>query len=161
MLRELPMLGPGPRRVKAKSRAVLIFVCVAVAAGCFWRTYPQRLRTHSDLLVSFARKGRDLVVTGRFTAENLPELTYPLERAAAFAADARRRTDTPPASLLAFDRLLERYRAFVERVDRERHERAGPPDASALDAPVAEIESAAGAVAAALEHEHVSSGGAG
>ena len=111
--------------------------------------------------MAFARKGRDLVVTGRFTAENLPQLTYPLERAAAFAADVQRRTETPPASLLAFERLLERYRAFVERVDRERHERAGPPDATALDAQVAEIESAAGAVAAALDHERVSPGAAG
>jgi hypothetical protein len=139
----------------------VIFLCLAVASGCFWRTYPQRLRTHSDLLVAFARKGRDLVATGRFTAENLPELTYPLERAAAFAADVRRRTEAPPASLLAFERLLERYRAFVERVDRERHERAGPADVSSLDAAVVAIESAAGEVAAALEHERVSSGAAG
>jgi hypothetical protein len=111
--------------------------------------------------VAFARKGRDLVATGRFTAENLPELTYPLERAAAFAADVRRRTETPPASLLAFEHLVERYRAFVERVDRERHERAAPTDTSSLDAPVAEIEAAAAAVVAALEHERVSSGAAG
>ena len=47
---------------------------------------------------SFARKARDLVATGRFTAENLPELTYPLERRdgvrgrrAPAASDAARR----------------------------------------------------------------------
>ncbi len=156
------MLGPGPRRVKAKWLSGLILVVVAaVAGGCFWRSYPDRLRTHVELLVAFARKGRDLVATGRFTAENLPELTYPLERAAAFAADARRRTDAPPPSLAAFDRLIERYRAFVALVDRERHGDAGPAAAASLDASVAAIEGAAADVTAALARERVSSAGGG
>src|SRR6185436_13065517 len=100
-----PMLSSMTRVVKAKY-AFVARVCVAVASGCYWRTYPDQLRTHTDLLVAFARKARDLVATGRFTAENLPELTYPLERAAAYAADARRRTTAPPPSLDAFDRLI-------------------------------------------------------
>ena len=161
MLRELPMLGPGAGTVKAKCMLGVIFLCMAVASGCFWRSYPQKLRTHSELLVSFARKGRDLVATGRFTAENLPELTYPLERAAAFAADARRRTDAPPASLVAFERLIAEYRAFVEQVDRERHDRSGSAEAATLDTPLAEIESTGRDVAAALERERVSGGAAG
>jgi hypothetical protein len=139
----------------------MIFLCLAVLGGCFWRSYPQRLRTHSDLLVAFARKGRDLVASGRFSAENLPELTYPLERAQAFAADTRRRTEAPPASLVAFERLIERYRALVERVDRQRHERDGPEDAASLDESVAAIEAAAGEVAVALEREHVTSAAGG
>jgi hypothetical protein len=139
----------------------MIFLCLAALGGCFWRSYPQRLRTHCDLLVAFARKGRDLVATGRFSAENLPELTYPLERAQAFAADARRRTEAPPASLVAFERLIERYRALVERVDRRRHERDGPEDAASLDESVAAIEAAAGEVAVALERERVTSAAGG
>jgi Xaa-Pro aminopeptidase len=161
VLRELPMLGPGAGRVKAKPRLGAIFLCLAVASGCFWRSYPQHLRTHSELLVSFARKGRDLVATGRFTAENLPELTYPLERAAAFAADVRRRTDAPPPSLVALERLIERYRTFVQQVDRERHERAGPADLASLEAAVTEVEAASRDVAAALERERISSGATG
>lgn len=156
------MLGPGPRRVKAKCLPGVIFVLVAaVAGGCFWRSYPERLRMHSELLVAFARKGRDLVATGRFAAENLPELTYPLERAVEFAADAHRRTAAPPPSLAAFDRLIERYRAFVALVDRERHAAAGPAAAASLDEPVAAIEAAAADVTAALARERVSSGEAG
>jgi hypothetical protein len=139
----------------------MIFLCLAGLGGCFWRSYPQRLRTHSDLLVAFARKGRDLVASGRFSAENLPELTYPLERAQAFAADARRRTEAPPASLVAFERLIERYRALVERVDRQRHERDGPEDAASLEESVAAIEAAAGEVAVALERERVTSAAGG
>jgi hypothetical protein len=149
VLREPFMLGPASEPVKANCGPIVIFVCIMVAiAGCFWRTYPQRLRTHSELLVAFARKGRDLVATGRFTAENLPELTYPLERAAAFAADVRRRTETPPESLTAFEREIALYRAFVERVDRSRHDRD-----DSLDAAVAGIERAAHDVDAALGRE--------
>jgi hypothetical protein len=153
VLRELLMLGPGAGTVKAKHRPGVIFLCLAVASGCFWQSYPQRLRTHSELLVAFARKGRDLVATGRFTAENLPELTYPLERAAAFAAEARRKSETPPESLVAFERLIERYRAFVQRVDRERHDRTGTAETASLDATVAEIEATSADVAAALARE--------
>jgi hypothetical protein len=155
------MLSPAPRPVKEKCRLVVFFLCLAVAGGCFWRSYPQRLRTHSELLVAFARKGRDLVATGRFAAENLPELTYPLERAVAFAADVRRRADTPPASLVAFEELIARYRAFVERVDRARRERGGPAEAASLDEPLGDIESAARDVATALERERASPAGAG
>ena len=104
---------------------------------------------HSDLLVAFAGKARDLVASGRFTAENLPELTYPLERATAFDADVRRRAPEPPASLLAFERLLDRYRAYVDLVDRTRRDSAADrlgPVTAALDG----VEQAARDVATAL-----------
>ena len=130
------MLGPGPAGVKAKT-ARIVLVCLVVStcvSGCFWRNYGARLQMHSDLLVAFARKARDLVASGRFTAENLPELTYPLERATAFDADVRRRAPEPPASLLAFERLLDRYRAYVDLVDRTRRDpaadRLGPVSAA-------------------------------
>jgi hypothetical protein len=111
--------------------------------------------------VSIARKARDLIATGRFTAENLPELTYPLERAAAYAADARRRTTAPPPSLDAFDRLIERYRAYVERVDLQRRERDGAAALVAVEQSLADVEAAAGEVRAALERERLNSAGAG
>jgi hypothetical protein len=152
------MLGPASGPVKENRRLGVIFLCLAVASGCFWRSYPQRLRTHSELLVAFARKGHDLVATGRFTAESLPELTYPLERAAAFAAEARRRTDTPPPSLVAFEELIARYREFVDRVDLARRGRRRDV---ALDEPLEDVEAAARAVTAALEREGTSAAAAG
>src|SRR5262245_32563047 len=108
------MVGPGGARVKA-------ITCFAVAAlaGCFWRSYAPRVRTHTQVMVGIARKAVDLVAAGRFTAENLPELTYPLERAEAFARQARSRAGGhAPASLAAFDALTARYRTFVDTVDR-------------------------------------------
>ncbi len=140
MQRERGMLGPAAGVVKAKALLLALVACLAAASGCFWRSYPERLRTHAELLVSFARKARDLVATGRFTAEDLPELTYPLERASAFAADARRRADAPPASLVAFDTLLGRYRALVDQVDRARRD---PEAARTLDDTLTSIEAAA------------------
>ena len=150
------MLGPGRVGVKA----ALALGCAL--AGCHTRGDTARAAaTHVELMVAMAAKGSDLLANGRFTAESLPELTYPLERAAAFAADARRRTDAPPASLVAFERLIAQYRAFVDRIDRERHDRSGPAEAATLDAPLTEIESSGRDVAAALEHERVSRGAAG
>src|SRR5205814_6177892 len=67
------MVGGGGVRVKAAFALVLL-------AGCFWRTYGRLAATHVDLLVAMARKGTDLVASGRLSAESMPELTYPLER---------------------------------------------------------------------------------
>src|SRR4029453_10119075 len=104
------MLGRRTPRVKA----IACIVCVAII-GCFWRSYAPRMRTHAEVMVSIARKAVDLVASGRFTAESMPELTYPLERADAFAREARRRAGTnAPPSLAAFEELIVRYRAFVE-----------------------------------------------
>jgi maltooligosyltrehalose synthase len=162
VLRERLMLGAASGAVKEKrSRAVvfLLLACITAATGCFWRSYPQRLSTHAELLVSIARKARDLVATGRFTAENLPELTYPLERAAAYAADAHRRAPKPPSSLVAFDRLIERYRAYVELVDSQRRERDGAAAVRAVESSLADVEAAARDVAAALAQELNSAAG--
>lgn len=150
MQREKRTLGSAAGAVKTKGTLLALVACLAVAGGCFWRSYPDRMRTHAELMVSFARKARDLVATGRFTAESLPELTYPLERANAFAADARRRADPPPASLIAFDALVGRYRAVVDRVDRARRD---PEAAKTLDDDVKAIEAAARDVEGALAGE--------
>ena len=147
------MVGSRVGGVKEKRALIVLFVCAVVAGGCFWRSYPDRMRTHTELLVAFARKGRDLVATGRFTAESLPELTYPLERATAFAGDARGRTSAPPASLDAFDALLARYRTFVELLDDARRTKRGAAGADELAKPLADVESAAEAVTAALARE--------
>jgi len=149
------MVGSTVGGVKEKRALIVLLACAVVTGGCFWRSYPDRMRTHTELLVSFARKGRDLVATGRFTAESLPELTYPLERATAFAADARGRTSSsaPPASLDAFDGLLARYRTFVELLDDARRTKRGPAGAEELAKPLADVEAAAAAVTAALARE--------
>jgi hypothetical protein len=138
--------------VKAKRTLAVLLAGVAVA-GCFWRDYPARLRTHAEVLVGIARKADDLVASGRFTAESLPELTYPLERATAFAAEARRKTAAPPRSLDAFDELLERYRAFVDLVDQTRRRRGDAEARAALVEPLRAVETAAAAVGAALAAE--------
>jgi len=152
VLRKRNMLGPTSRTVKAIRTAVALLTCVAVASGCFWRSYPKLMRTHVEVLVGIARKASDLVATGRFAAENLPELTYPLERATAFAADVRARTSAPPPSLDAFETLLARYRALITEADQGRL-RARPTGDVPLASQLADVESAARAVEAALDRE--------
>ena len=101
-----------------------------------------------------ARKGTDLVASGRFTAESMPELTYPLERAQAFARAARTRSaGAAPASLDALDALCARYRAFVDALDRVRRERSGEAARAALAGPLAAVEAAAESVRVALRAE--------
>jgi len=106
------------------------------------------------LLVAMARKHTDLVASGRLTAESMPELTYPLERAEAFAREARARSGgAPPASLKALDALCGRYRAFVDALDRVRRERSGEAARAALADPLAAVEGAAESVRVALRAE--------
>ena len=152
------MVGSTVGGVKAKRLLIVLLVCAVTVSGCWWRSYPARMRPHTEVLVAFARKGRDLVVTGRFTAESLPELTYPLERANAFAADATRRVSPPPASLVAFETLLARYRTFVELLDDTRRTKRGAAGAVELAQPLADVEGAAAEVQTALDRE---SGGSG
>jgi hypothetical protein len=144
------MVGAGAPWVKVVSRFPVLVV-VLLVAGCFWRSFPERIATHADVLVSMARKGMDLTAADRLTAGTLPELFYPLERAQALAAEARRRSgDTPPAVLVPFEDLLVRYRAFCDQIDRLRRERPGPAARERLQPAFGEIERAAAAVHAAL-----------
>ncbi|HYR97082.1 MAG TPA: hypothetical protein VEM57_10115 [Candidatus Binatus sp.] len=141
------MVGGGGSRVKAA-------IALAVVAGCFWRSYGRLAATHVELLTAMARKGADLVASGRLTAETMPELTYPLERAEAFARQARARSrGAAPPSLDAFDTLVARYRAFVDALDRVRRERSGEEARAALAEPLAAVESGGEAVRAALRAE--------
>ena len=119
----------------------MVFVLLA---GC--RTNATRVAgTHVDLLEAMARKGADLVASERLTAENMPELTYPLERAEAFA---RGQAGAPWSG--AFAALLARYREFLDALDRIRREQRGAAAGAALGAPLAAVESAADAARAAL-----------
>jgi hypothetical protein len=140
------MVGAEARRVKAAILLVLV-------AGCFWRSYGRLMATHAEVLVAIARKGADLVAGGRLAAESMPELTYPLERAEAFARAAAVRGDVRPGSLDAFERLLERYRVFVETLDRVRRDETPAVAGAALAAPLAAVEAAAAEVRTALEAE--------
>ena len=143
------MVGPGRTWVKA----IVWLVCVTMA-GCFWRSYAPRVRTHTEIMVSIARKAVDLVGAGRFTAESMPELTYPLERAAAFARQARERAgDDVPASLSAFEALMARYRALIDALDRVRRERRGAAATAALAEPLRALEEQAMVVYEALRRE--------
>lgn len=145
------MVGAAGGRVKA---AALAIVLVTVAAGCFWHSYGNLARTHVALLTALAGKGADLVASGRLTAETMPELTYPLERAQVFAAQARARAgDAPPASLNAFEALVARYREFVDALDQVRREHSGAEARRALEPPLAAVQDAAEAVRAALRTE--------
>jgi hypothetical protein len=141
------MVGGAGSRVKAA-------FALALVAGCFWRSYGRLAATHAELLVAMARKGADLVASGRLTAESMPELTYPLERAEAFARAARERAGAAaPASLVALETLIARYRAFVDTLDRVRRERTGEAARAALAGPLADVDRAADAVRAALRAE--------
>lgn len=139
------MVGGRGGRVKA---AALVLV---LAAGCRGRSGSRQALTHVELLTALARKGADLVASGRLTAESMPELIYPLERAQAFASDvsAAQRADRLPW-LAAFETLVARYRDFVDALDRVRREKSGEAARAALAAPLAAVESAGGAVHAAL-----------
>jgi hypothetical protein len=147
------MVGSTVGGVKAKRLLIALLACAVALSGCWWRSYPARMRTHTELLVAFARKGRDLVATGRFTAESLPELTYPLERANAFGAEAAQRVSPAPGSLVAFQTLLARYRTFVELLDDTRRTKRGVAGAEELAQPLADVEAAAAEVTAALDRE--------
>ena len=141
------MVGSGGTSVKA----ALVFTLLA---GCFWRSYGRAVATHVDVLLGMARKGVDLVANGRLTPESMPELTYPLERAQAFAETARARAGgRPPDSLLAFEALLVRYRSFIDTLDRVRRDESHDAAGRALQAPLAAVEAAGEAVRAALRAE--------
>src|SRR5262249_46702332 len=132
------MVGGEGGRVKAA-------LILLVLTGCFWRTYGRLAETHVEVLTAMASKGADLVASGRLTAESMPELTYPLERAQAFArAAASKAGATRPASLAAFEALLARYQAFVDALDRVRREHVGEDARRALAQPLAAVEAARG-----------------
>ena len=127
---------------------------MVLLAGCFWRSYGPQAATHADVLVGIARKGADLVGNGRLTAESMPELTYPFERAAAFAETARAAGgEGPPESLLALEALIARYREFVDALDQARRAYEPGDARTALAAPLAAVEAAGARVRAALEAE--------
>jgi hypothetical protein len=145
------MVGAGGTTVKA---VALLVVFATALSACFWRSYGRLTLTHVELLTALARKGADLVASGRLTAESMPELTYPLERAQAFAKHARARAgDEAPASLATFETLVARYRAFVDALDRVRREQRGAAARAALDGPLQAVEGAAEEVRGALRRE--------
>jgi hypothetical protein len=146
------MVGGGARTVKAvaRRRGVALALVVAACGG----SYDRQVEAHVALLTAVARKGVDLVGSGRLTAESMPELTYPLERARAFAErESRRQGGSPPPSLLAFQSLVARYRDFVDALDRLRREKSGPDARVALGPPLAAVEAAGEAVRAAIRQE--------
>jgi hypothetical protein len=66
-------------------------------------------------------------------------------------AAARRRERLPPVALAALDVLVERYRAFVDALDRVRREHEPAEAAKALAEPLAGVEAAAAAVRRELD----------
>ncbi len=142
------MVGAGRRTVKA------VVALALLTAACAGRSYARLVETHVELLTAYARKGADLVASGRFTAESMPELTYPLERAQAYAAAERaRRGAAAPPSLAAFETLIARYREFVDTLDRVRRERTGEAARAALAPAETAVETAGENVRAALRAE--------
>jgi hypothetical protein len=145
------MVGARRRRVKAAQAWILLLALI----GCFWRTYGRAAAVHADVLVAMARKGADLIAGGRLTAETMPELTYPLERADAFVrAAAARSRGRPPQSLVALEDLVAAYRAFLDTLDRLRRTTRGEAARTALAPYLTEVEQAAEEVRAALRAEH-------
>jgi len=140
------MVGGGARRVKAA-------LALALVTGCFWRSYGHLMAAHVDVLVGEAHKGVDLVVGGRLAAESMPELTYPLERAEAFARDAATRAPHDLGSLAAFQTLIAHYRALIDLLDQVRRQHRGEAARAALTASLAAVDQAGEAVRAALRAE--------
>jgi len=140
------MVGGRPRGVKGT-----ILILLAAVAACSGAAARREARTHADLLAAIAQKGVDLVRSGRLVAESMPELTYPLERAQAFARSARERERLDTAALAALDALVERYRSFVDTLDRVRRDLSRDQAARALAEPLASVEAAAAALRAELD----------
>lgn len=129
---------------------VVLAVAVLATLGCFWREFDARLAMHTELLRDQARKGVDVAVAGRFTAEGLTELLYPLGRGRAFAATARRRLGdgAPPRELLEFEQLLAAYTRLCDAIDQARRTYAGSVPAAVLASPLARVERRAAALLA-------------
>lgn len=142
------MLGPSRRRVKV---GMLVWCLLATASGC-GRGVPSAklVATHVDVLTAIARKGVDLVAAGRFSAESMPELTYPLERAQALAARAHAAAPSP-SWLPDFDAVLARYRELLDAIDRIRREARGDAAREALQPPLDALLAAAASAKATLE----------
>ena len=132
----------------------VISLLLCLLAGCFWRSYPRQAAAQAQLLMAMAHKEVDLVVGGQLTAENMPELTYPLERAGAFVKSATQRAgEAPPASLVALRALCERYRVLLDTLDRVRRSERGEAALARLGVPLAEVDGAVAAVRRALAEE--------
>lgn len=112
------------------------------------------MTAHVEVLAGTARKAVDLVAAGRMTAETMPELTYPLERAQAFARTAKEGSGAhPPPSLVAFEELIAHYRDLVDHADRARREGKGEEVRARLASDLAAVERAGEAVRATLATE--------
>lgn len=138
--------------VGGRGRSVKASVALALVVGCGWRAYGRMMATHTDVLVAIAHKGVDLLASGRLTAESMPELTYPLERAQAFARRATAQDASRP-SLAAFATLCTCYRDLIDALDRIRREQRGDVARQTLAGPLARVDTAAGAVRTALAAE--------
>ena len=136
------MVGVERPRVKAA-------LAFALAAACA-RSQTEQMVTHVEVLTALARKGVDLVASRRLTAESLPELTYPFERAGVFAREARAAGRTQPAALDAFELLLARYRDFLDALDRVRRTERGEAARAALAETLGAVEVAGQRVRATL-----------
>jgi hypothetical protein len=139
------MLGPGRVGVKAA-----LALALGALAGCHTRGDTARAAaTHVELMVAMAAKGSDLLANGRFTAESLPELTYPLERADAFARALEAR-GAPPPWLSAFRVVLARYRDVLDTLDRIRREQRGEGARAAMAPSLEALRTAAASVLSLL-----------
>jgi hypothetical protein len=138
--------------VGGRGDTVKAALAIVLVVGCGWRSYGRTMATHVEVLVAIAAKGVDLVAGGRLTAESMPELTYPLERAQAFARTATSQSASPP-SLAAFQTLCARYRDLIDTLDRIRRDQRGDAARATLAGPLAAVQAAAAAVTDALARE--------
>lgn len=129
---------------------VVAIVGALAIAGCFWRDFDARLAMHAGLLRDEARKGVDVAEAGALTAEDLTELLYPLGRARAYAAAARRHLDDRPAPpvLGDFEQLLAAYARLCDAIDRARRAHPGRVPPRVLASPLRRVERRAAAVLA-------------
>ena len=58
------IVGGSRRRVKV---VLTLVVNLSLFGACSWRSYGKATATHADLLVAMARKGADLVASGRLS----------------------------------------------------------------------------------------------
>jgi hypothetical protein len=130
-----------------------LVLALVLTPACLWRSYPEVMRVHLEVLSGLAEKVAYNTGEGqRPASSDVIELTYPLQRARQFAYQYRSYAERE--SYRRFTAALDRYQALTEAVDAAR----GDESRWAAERPrfAAQYEAwraAAEAARAALAHE--------
>lgn len=116
---------------------VTLGLLAIAASGCSWRSYPEVLNVHLDVLTQTAAKLIAVAESPRgLQTEGMGEYTYPSRRARAFLADYQGYRERRSHQQLSS--FLDRYDGLVEHIDAARVNRS-PLDSASLTAELNEL----------------------